>query len=74
MSELNTKATVTLQVNGQQAEQTLQQLKNNALQLESAIARAAASGNKTDLKRLRRELTDTKRQIREIESASSQVE
>lgn len=74
MSELNTKATVTLQVNGQQAEQTLQQLKNNALQLESAIVKAAAAGNKTDLKRLRRELTDTKRQIREIESASSQVE
>ena len=31
-------------------------------------------GNKTDLKRLRRELTDTKRQIREMESATQQVE
>ena len=63
MSDLNTKATVHLQVNGQQAGQTLQQLKNNALQLEAAIAKAAAAGNKTDLRRLRRELTDTKRQI-----------
>ena len=54
MSDLNTRATVTLQVNGQQAEQTLQHLKNNALQLESAIAKAAAAGNKTDLKRLRK--------------------
>ena len=74
MSDLNTRATVTLQVNGQQAEQTLQHLKNNALQLESAIAKAAAAGNKTDLKRLRKELTDTKRQIREIESSTMQVE
>lgn len=74
MSDLNTRATVTLQVNGQQAEQTLQHLKNNALQLESAIAKAAATGNKTDLKRLRKELTDTKRQIREIESSTMQVE
>ncbi len=74
MSELNTKATVTLNVNGQQAEETLQKLRANALNLESAIAKAAAAGNKTDLKRLRRELTDTKRQIREIESATQQVE
>lgn len=74
MSDLNTRATVTLQVNGQQAEQTLQHLKNNALQLESTIAKAAAAGNKTDLKRLRKELTDTKRQIREIESSTMQVE
>ncbi|MCQ2254183.1 MAG: hypothetical protein MJZ29_01680 [Bacteroidaceae bacterium] len=59
---MNTRATVTLQVNGQQAERTLQQFKSNALQQESAIAKAAAAGNKTDLKRLRRELADTKRQ------------
>lgn len=62
MSNMNTRASVTLQVNGQQAERTLQQFKSNALQLESAIAKAAAAGNKTDLKRLRRELADTKRQ------------
>ncbi len=74
MSNLTTNATVTLQVNGQQAERTLQQLKTNALQLESAIAKAAAAGNKTDLKRLRRELADTKRQIREVESSTMQVE
>ena len=74
MSDLSSKATVDLLINGQQAQQTLQQLRQNALQLESAIAKAAATGNKTDLKRLRKELTDTKRQIREIESATQQVE
>ena len=68
------KATVELLINGQQAQQTLNQLRQNALQLETAIAKAAATGNKTDLKRLRKELTDTKRQIREIESATQQVE
>ncbi|MCR5314406.1 MAG: phage tail tape measure protein [Bacteroidaceae bacterium] len=74
MSDLSSKATVELLINGQQAQQTLQQLRQNALQLETAISKAAATGNKTDLKRLRKELTDTKRQIREIESATQQVE
>ena len=61
-------------INGQQAQQTLAQLRQNALQLETAIAKAAAAGNKSDLKRLRKELADTKRQIREMESATQQVE
>ena len=74
MSDINTKATVTLQVNGQQAEQTLAQLKSNALQLEAAIAKAAASGNKADLKKLRKELGETKKQIREIETSTMQVD
>ena len=74
MSDINTKATVTLQVNGQQAEQTLSQLKSNALQLEAAIAKAAAAGNKADLKKLRKELGDTKKQIREIENSTMQVD
>ena len=74
MSDLTSKATVELLINGQQAQQTLAQLRQNALQLETAIAKAAATGNKSDLKRLRKELTDTKRQIREMESATQQVE
>ena len=59
MSNINTTATVNLTINGQQPIQVLQQLRQNALQLESAIARAAAAGNRTDLRRLRKELTDT---------------
>ena len=74
MSNINTQATVNLTINGQQPIQVLQQLRQNALQLESAIARAAAAGNRTDLRRLRKELTDTRRQIREIESSTMQVE
>ena len=74
MSNINTQATVNLTINGQQPIQVLQQLRQNALQLESAIARAAAAGNRTDLRRLRKELTDTRRQIRDIESSTMQVE
>ena len=74
MSDMTSKATVELLINGQQAQQTLNQLRQNALQLETAIAKAAATGNKADLKRLRKELTDTKRQIREMESATQQVD
>ena len=74
MSDLTSKATVELLINGQQAQQTLQQLRQNALNLETAIAKAAAAGSKSDLKRLRKELNETKRQIRDMESATQQVE
>ena len=74
MSDINTNATVNLVVNGQQALQVLQQLKQRAMELENAIAKAAASGNKVELRKLRRELADTKRQIREIETSTMQVE
>lgn len=74
MSNYTTNATTVLQINGQQAQQTLNQLRTNALHLETAIAKAAAAGNRTDLRRLRSELTQTKRQITAIESSTMQVE
>ena len=54
MSDINTNATVNLVVNGQQAQQVLQQLKQRALELKNAIAKAAASGNKIELRKLLR--------------------
>ena len=74
MSNINSQATVNLTVNGQQPLRMLQQLKQRALELETAIAKAAASGNKIELRKLRRELTDTKKQMREIETSTMQVE
>jgi len=74
MSNSTTNATVNLTLNGEQALQTLSQLRSNALQLETAIAKAAAAGNKADLKKLRKELSDTRKQIREIESSTQQVD
>lgn len=74
MSSLSSQATVELLINGQQAQRQLSMLRENALALETAIAKAAAAGNKVELKRLRRELNDTKKQIREMESSTMQVE
>ena len=74
MSNNTTTTTVDLTINGQQAQQTLAQLRQNALSLETAIAKAAAAGNKTDLKRLRKDLASTKKQMKEIESATQQVD
>ncbi|MBO7608637.1 MAG: phage tail tape measure protein [Muribaculaceae bacterium] len=74
MSNINSQATVNLTVNGQQPLQVLQQLKQRAMELENAIAKAAMAGNKVELRKLRRELGDTRRQMREIETATQQVE
>ena len=73
MSNINSQATVNLTVNGQQPLQVLQQLKQRAMELENAIAKAAMAGNKVELRKLRRELNDTRRQMREIETATQQV-
>ena len=74
MSNINTNATVTLTVNGKQAEDMLLKLKNQAANLEKAIEKAAAAGNKQQLTKLKRELKETNRQIAQIESAAKGVE
>ena len=56
MSNINTNATVTLTVNGKQAQDMLDNLKRKSLDLEKAIENAAKAGNKADLKRLQKEL------------------
>ena len=74
MSDINTNATVTLTVNGKQAQDMLDNLKKKSQDLERAIENAAKAGNKTDLKRLQKELKQTNRQISQIESATVGVE
>ncbi|SDL49642.1 phage tail tape measure protein [Segatella bryantii] len=74
MSSINTNATVTLTVNGKQAEDMLQKLKSQANDLEQAIAKAAATGDKTKLTKLQHALKATNRQIQQIESATVGVE
>ena len=49
MSSINTNATVTLTVNGKQAEDMLVKLKAQASNLENAIEKAAKAGNKQQL-------------------------
>ena len=74
MSDYSTNASVNLQINGQQAQETLSNLKKAALNLTEQIAKAAAAGDKVTLKKLRKEFTDVKRQIKEMESTTMQVE
>ena len=61
-------------VNGQQAAETLANLKKHALELSEQIAKAAAAGDKLTLQKLRKELRDTNRQIKEMESSTMQVD
>lgn len=74
MSNINTNATVTLTVNGKQAEDMLLKLKSQAANLEKAIEKAAAAGNKQQLTKLKHELKETNRQISQIENAAKGVE
>lgn len=74
MSDINANATVTLTVNGKQAQNMLEQLKRQASDLEDKITKAAAAGNKVQLKKFQRELKQTRRQIGQIESATQGVE
>lgn len=74
MSNINTNATVTLTVNGKQAEDMLLKLKSQAANLEKAIEKTAAAGNKQQLTKLKRELKETNRQISQIENAAKGVE
>ncbi len=74
MSSINANATVTLTVNGKQAQDMLDGLKKKSVELEKAIEKAAASGNKASLTKLQRELKQTNRQISQIESATVGVE
>ena len=74
MSDYATNTSVNLIVNGQQAAETLANLKRHALELSEQIAKAAAAGDKLTLQKLRKELRDTNRQIKEMESSTMQVD
>ena len=74
MSDSTTNTTVNLLVNGQQAEETLANLRKRAADLQAEIAKAAAAGDKVQLKKLRKEFNDVNRQIKQIESSTQQAE
>lgn len=69
MSDYNSTATSTIYVNGKPAEQELQKLKQRASDLRDAIASAAKAGEKADLKKLRNELKQANREIKQVEGA-----
>ncbi|MBE6311328.1 MAG: phage tail tape measure protein [Bacteroidales bacterium] len=73
MSDYTTRATVHLNVNGKEAEAALTKLKQRASDYRDAIAKAAAAGDKVELKRLRKDLKSTEREIKAIQSATINV-
>ena len=74
MSDYQTNTTVNLQVNGQQASETLASLRKRAAELQLEIGKVAAAGDKVQLKKLRREFNDVNRQIKQIESSTQQAD
>lgn len=70
MADLNSRATVTLTVNGKQAAQMLDDLKNKASKLESSLDKAAKAGNKAKTEKLRKELRAVHNQMNQIQKAS----
>lgn len=74
MANYNSTATVTLSVNGKQAQQMLRRLESDAKRLEKGIARAAKAGDKATMAKLQKELTNTRRLMQQLQSQSATVE
>lgn len=73
-TDYTSTATVTVSVNGKDAENKLSQLRQRAEDLRNAIAKAGAEGDKTNLEKHRTELRKTTKEIRLMESSTAEVE
>lgn len=71
MANYNTTANVVLSVNGKQAQQVLSTLQREATNLEKKIAKAAAAGDKATMRKLQRELSNTKRIIDQLQGSAA---
>ena len=65
--------TITLQVNGQQAQQTLTDLKNTADELRRKMIQAAKDGDKEGFQNLKQSLKETEKEIRNMQSSTENV-
>ena len=74
MSGISDYARIEFQVNGEQAKQKLKELEDRAFKLKNAIAEAALAGNKVELKKLRKDLVDTNKELRQMQSKVVEVE
>ena len=74
MANYNTSATVTLSVNGKQAQQMLKRLQNEAATLEKKIAKAATAGDKASMSKLQKELKQTNGLIQQLQSSAKTAE
>ena len=71
MANYNTTANVVLSVNGKQAQQVLSTLQREASNLEKKIAKAATAGDKATMRKLQRELSNTKRIIDQLQGSAA---
>lgn len=70
MSNINDKATVSLFVNGEQAEDAMKRLSENAAALKTQLEAAMAAGDKKSAKSLQRELDKVNKELNRTESAA----
>ena len=74
MSNYNTTASVTLTVNGKQAQNVLKKLQTEASSLEQRIAKAAVAGDKATMQKLQKELRSTQSLMSQLQSTTKNVE
>jgi TP901 family phage tail tape measure protein len=74
MANYNTTATVTLSVNGKQAQQMLKRLQNEAASLEKKITKAATAGDKATMSKLQKQLKQTNGLIQQLQSSAKTAE
>lgn len=70
MSNINDKATVSLFVNGEQAEDAMDRLRKKAEDLDKQLQTALAAGDKKSAKSLQRELDKVNKELNRTESAA----
>lgn len=70
MSNINDKATVSLFVNGEQAEDAMKRLSENAAALKTQLEAAMTAGDKNSAKSLQRELDKVNKELNRTESAA----
>lgn len=73
MSTINDKATVSLFVNGEQAEQAMTRLSKRANELKTAIQAADEAGNLKEYKKLQRELDKVNKEMGRCQSTAKGV-
>ena len=71
---INEKATVEVQVNGQQAHQKLNQLREYATNLSAALDQAYQAGNKKQIKVLSKELKYVNSQMMTLQRTSVNID
>lgn len=74
MANYNSTATVTLSVNGKQAQQMLKRLQNEAATLEKKISKAATAGDKATMSKLQKQLKQTNGLIQQLQSSAKTAE